>query len=185
MNPLTKSTLLSACLCSAIHGQITIPSDGSDGPFSPATDIEVDLTQAIPGVWSDDNAGADIGKGIYDKDQWAIVFEYSSVNIPEDVTVTFKNHPSNPPVIWLVSGDVTIDGTLSLEGESEFDSGLSALNPNNGGPGGFRSSPAGRAPVRLRLRSRGPAPGGCGRSTAGPGGRRQLAPAIDGKDGFC
>lgn len=121
-----------------LAAQLNVPSDGSDGVFSPTVDIEVDLSQAITGVWSDDNSGANVGRGIYDPNQWAVVFEYSSVNIPAGVTVTFKNHPSNPPVFWLVSGDVVIDGTVDLRGESEFETGLEALVNNLGGPGGFR-----------------------------------------------
>lgn len=183
------SSLIAASLIPVGHAQITIPSNGSDGPFSPVTDIEVDLTRAIPGTWSDDNTGANIGKGIYDKDQWAVVFEYSSVTIPEGVTVSFKNHPSNPPVIWLVSGEVTIDGVLSLEGESEFDSGLEALNPNNGGPGGFRGGPSGP-----EGRGRGLGPGGA-RTNGGDGvpvyrngvfsyGNPQIVPLIGGSGGW-
>lgn len=98
------TTLLFAALALPATAQLNIPSDGSDGAFAPTADIEIDLGQAITGTWSDDNAGSDIGKGIYDPAQWAVVFEYSSINIPAGVTVTFKNHPSNPPVIWLVSG---------------------------------------------------------------------------------
>lgn len=137
------TTLLFAALALPATAQLNIPSDGSDGAFAPTADIEIDLGQAITGTWSDDNAGSDIGKGIYDPAQWAVVFEYSSINIPVGVTVTFKNHPSNPPVIWLVSGNVTIDGTVDLQGQSAISYGLESLVPNLGGPGGFRGGPAG------------------------------------------
>lgn len=146
--PTYQSGLLALALTTVAQAQLNIPSDGSDGVFAPTADIEIDLSLAIPGTWSDDNTGANIGRGIYDKDQWAIVFEYSSVNIPVGVNVTFKNHPANPPVMWLVSGSVTINGVVSLEGESEFNNGLAGLRPNNGGPGGFRggaSGPSGTA----------------------------------------
>ena len=125
------------------YGVITIPSDGSDGALSPAVDTVIDLSQAVPGTWSDDNAGGDIGKGVYDVDQWAVVFEYSSVNIPAGVTVSFADHPSKAPVIWLVSGSVNIEGTIDLKGGSVYVSGLEGLVPTSGGPGGFRGGAAG------------------------------------------
>ena len=76
--------------------QLTIPSDGSDGAFNPAANIEIDLSEAITGTWSASNA-ANAGKGIHDPAKWAVVFKYSSVNIPPGVTVTFKNHPAHRP----------------------------------------------------------------------------------------
>jgi hypothetical protein len=33
---------------------------------------------------------------------------HASVNIPAGVTVTFKNHASHAPVVWLVQGGVTM-----------------------------------------------------------------------------
>jgi len=152
---LSTSLLLALALPAA--AAINIPSDGSDGALSPVADLVIDLSQAVPGTWSDNNTGADIGKGIYDATQWAIVFEYSSVNIPPGVTVSFANHPSKAPVIWLVSGDVTIDGTLSLKGGSVFSagSGLESLVATPAGPGGFRGGPVGP-----EGRGRGLGPGG-------------------------
>ena len=139
-----KNTLfLLTALALPTAAQLNIPSDGSDGALNPTADIEIDLSQAITGTWSDDNTGANIGKGIYDPEKWAVVFEYSSVNIPAGVTVTFKNHPSNPPVMWLVSGNVTIDGSVDLQGESVYSGGLEALVPSLGGPGGFRGGASG------------------------------------------
>ncbi len=135
---------LSTCLRPAL-AQLTIPSDGSDGVFAPTADTIVDLSQAVTGHW-DDNNTANAGKGIYDPDKWAIVFKYSSINIPGvrdtnsnvvGVAITFRNHPSRAPVVWLVRGDVTIDGLLNLNGESKF-RGPDALQPGEPGPGGFR-----------------------------------------------
>jgi hypothetical protein len=128
---------------SSAFAQLIIPSDGTDGTFSPAANIEVDLSQAGTGTWSDPN-GANAGKGIYDATKWAIVFKYSSVNIPAGVTVTFKNHPSHAPVVWLVQGGVDIAGTVSVNGKSGL-SGIDALTPVEPGPGGFRGGAAGPA----------------------------------------
>jgi hypothetical protein len=114
---------------------ITIPgADGSDGALSvTGQDLVIDLSQAVTGNWDDDNT-ANAGSGIYDSNKWAVVFKYSSVNIDASSTVTFSNHLSRAPVVWLVDGDVTIDGTVSLNGDS------GAITPAlaEPGPGGFR-----------------------------------------------
>ncbi|MCX6876785.1 MAG: hypothetical protein NTW21_23685 [Verrucomicrobia bacterium] len=128
---------------SSAFAQLIIPSDGSDGTFSPAANIEVDLSQAVTGTWTDDNT-ANTGKGIYDATKWAIVFKYASVNIPAGVTVTFKNHPSHAPVVWLVQGGVTIAGTVSVNGKSGV-GGTEAIYPSEPGPGGFRGAASGQA----------------------------------------
>lgn len=78
--------------------------------------------------------------------RWAIVFKYSEVNIAAGATVTFKNHPSRAPVVWLVDGEVTIDGTVSLNGATgHSQSSLHALSEP--GPGGFRGGSASHAGV--------------------------------------
>ena len=141
-----KSLLTTLALLGGVgsaFAQLIIPSDGTDGTFSPAANIEVDLSQAVTGTWSDPN-GANAGKGIYDATKWAIVFKYASVNIPAGVTVTFKNHPSHAPVIWLVQGGVTIAGTVSVNGKPGV-SGPDALTLTEPGPGGFRSAASGPA----------------------------------------
>jgi hypothetical protein len=74
----------------------------------------IDLGQAA-GAWDAPSAG----KGIYDKDQWAVVFKYSQVAIPPGWQIGFCNHPSRAPVVRLVQGDVTIGGTLDLRGEPQ------------------------------------------------------------------
>lgn len=114
---------------------ITVPSDGSDGALviPSNTNIVIDLSQAVDAAWDANNA-ANAGSGVYDADQWAVVFKYTSVTIPEDSTVTFANHPTRPPVVWLVSGDVTIDGTVNLTGE-QYQPAPDLSEP---GPGGFR-----------------------------------------------
>lgn len=86
---------LASCLRPAL-AQLNIPSDGSDGVFAPTEDTIVDLSQAVTGRW-DDNNSANAGKGNYDKDKWAIVFKYSSVNIPgtrsTQLTAKLLRHP--------------------------------------------------------------------------------------------
>ena len=60
-----KLFLVAAALLTSFptaFAQLTIPSDGSDGAFNPATNVQIDLTQAATGVWSDNNT-ANAGKG--------------------------------------------------------------------------------------------------------------------------
>lgn len=106
---------------------------GTDGAFAPTSNVEIDLAQAPTANW--DTASSQPGKGVYDPEKWAVVFKYSSINIPAGVTVTFKNHAPNAPVVWLVNGDVTIAGSVNLAGEANYYKGT---NPE-GGPGGFRA----------------------------------------------
>ena len=160
MKPILAGLLLLVSLTPAF-AQLTIPSDGSDGAFNPVANVEIDLSLATNNpaiIWSSSNA-ANAGKGIYDRDKWAVVFKYSSVNIPAGVTVTFKNHPSYAPVVWLVQGSVTIAGIVSVNGKNAL-TGPGAGTPTDPGPGGFRGGAAG--------------PAGSG-SGLGPGGGNSVA----------
>jgi hypothetical protein len=125
--------LLVAAMVPAARAQLNIPSDGSDGALVITTNTVIDLSQAVTASW-DANNSANAGKGIYDSNKWAVVFKYSSVVINTNCTVTFSNHASRAPVVWLVSGNVTIDGTLSLDGQQYQVAPLLA----EPGPGGFR-----------------------------------------------
>jgi hypothetical protein len=113
--------------------QLNIPGDGSDGALVVNQSTNINLSQATTGSWTNNNA-TNAGNGIYDPSQWAVVFKYSSVTIQGGATVTFSNHPSRAPVVWLVSGNVVIDGTLSLNGQQQAGVPLLA----EPGPGGFR-----------------------------------------------
>lgn len=125
-------------LIAALHGTgiaaLNIPSDGSDGALVITQNTEIDLGRAVTNRW-DANNSANAGKGIYDPEKWAVVFKYSSVTVQNGATVTFKNHPKRAPVVWLVSGNVTINGTVSLDGETV---GYNAPFLAEPGPGGFR-----------------------------------------------
>jgi hypothetical protein len=127
---------LAAVIVAAAFGrpasaQFTVPSDGSDGVLNVTTgDVEIDLSLAATGSWDTYSNG----NGIYDPEQWIVVFKYQSINIAPGRTVRFKNHPKNPPVVWLVQGEVRIDGALSLIGRRDW-----VYPPfSAGGPGGFR-----------------------------------------------
>ena len=111
--------------------------NGTDGVLNITANTQIDLSQAVTGVYDQDNT-ANAGKGVYDPTQWAVVFKYSSVTVAAGATVTFINHPSRAPVVWLVSGNVNIAGTVSLDGQ---DPQLPPLLAEPG-PGGFRGGTA-------------------------------------------
>ena len=97
---------------------IVVPgATGTDGPLNVAANRVIDLATEVT----------------YDATQWAVVFRYAGVTIDAGATVTFKNHPSGAPVIWLVNGDVTINGTVKVDGAI----GATAPARAEPGPGGF------------------------------------------------
>ena len=118
MNTMDRNRLACArsCLAALIlgwaglaQGQFDTGSDGSDGVFSPQSDIVIDMTDHPDGV-----------------------YQYESVNIPEGVTVSFTRNAENTPVTWLVQTTCVIDGTVSVNGMSS-----SNFLGGEGGPGGF------------------------------------------------
>jgi len=121
----------------------------------------VDLSQATPGPWDTTNSS---GQGVYDPEQWAVIFRFTEVTIPSGVTVTFKNHPSRAPVIWLVQGNATIAGTVSLNGEQGHGLSSAVATLAEAGPGGFRG---GRAFRTGSVGSAGMGPGGGGYPKSG------------------
>lgn len=131
--------VLSLGLGTVALADIVIPgADGSDGDFVPAPNQShvIDLSLAANGNWADPSPIA--GQGVYDPNAWAVVYKYSSVNIQLNSNgyyVTFKNHPSGAPVVWLVSGNVTLtNGTVSVSGASS----VGCAGFPEPGPGGFR-----------------------------------------------
>jgi hypothetical protein len=79
------------------------------------------------------------------------VLNYTSINIPAGVTVTFKKNATNTPVYLLASGNVTIAGTIDVRGQDAKSTGTygdGALGddgiPGIGGPGGFDGGRGGR-----------------------------------------
>jgi hypothetical protein len=123
-------------LAGSAYADITIPgADGADGAFEPTSDVEIDLSLATTASW--DTPSPDPGAGVYDPEKWAVVFKYTTVNIPAGVTVTFRNHPTRASVVWLVQGDVTISGTIDLRGATGH-SRLEIRSLAEPGPGGFR-----------------------------------------------
>ena len=177
---------LAACVAAAapsLLAQINVPyADGSDGALNITGTNVIDLSQAVTGVWT--NTSGSPGNGIYDPTQWAVVFKYSSVNIAANAMLTFTNHPTHAPVVWLVNGNVTINGNLSLDGQTGNSDPLNLPEP---GPGGFRG---GGSPLYGAGSGFGPGggpPGGYGGNGGGSYygnyGNPQIIPLIGGSGG--
>ena len=157
-------------------------STGADGAFNPVVDTEVVLPP----------------DGI---------FNYTTVNIPASVTVTFKKNQVNAPVTWLATGDVTIDGKVILSGISSSDVGAAGDGvvgddglPGLAGPGGFDGGVGGGPNSQLGSSGFGPGRGlpatgtgaydtsiyGCGGAGAGYSTKGvNSASFFDGRFGRC
>jgi hypothetical protein len=60
------------------------------------------------------------------------IYQYTSVNIPTNVTVTFIPNANNTPVYWLVQSNVVINGTVDVSGQQGSNN-----TGGQGGPGGY------------------------------------------------
>ena len=108
--------MFSALVCAGAQAQVNSGSNGSDGAFWPQFgDVVINM--------------ADHPNGIY---------QYISVNIPTNVTVTFIPNANNTPVVWLVQSNVVINGIVDVSGQTQTNT-TGAL----GGPGGFRGGNGG------------------------------------------
>ena len=156
---------------------INIPGDGSDGGLYVASNTVIDLSLAVTGNWDDDNS-ANAGVGIYDSNKWAVVFKYTNVTVNAGRTVTFNNHPSRAPVVWLVAGNATISGAVALDGQNHV--GAPALSEP--GPGGFRGGMGRRGNISS---GSGFGPGGDDRADGGTYsyGNASLVPLVGGSGG--
>ncbi len=120
---------------SAIAAIVVPGADGTDSIFNPNASVTIDLSQAATGAWDSPSPAA--GKGVYDPEKWAVVFKYQRVVIREGVTITFKNHPSGAPVVWLVTEGVGIDGSIQLDGQIGHHHVNDTKRLSTPGPGGF------------------------------------------------
>jgi len=102
-------TVFAALVCAGANAQVSTGSNGSDGAFNPTTSTNMNMANHPNGI-----------------------YQYTSVNIPTNVTVTFIPNANNSPVTWLVQGSCVISGTVDVSGQGF--SGLVA--PGQGGPGG-------------------------------------------------
>jgi len=92
------------------------------------------------------------------------VLNYTTVNIPAGVTVTFQKNAANTPVYMLATGDVTIAGTISVNGGHGTPSiaGVGGPGGYDGGSGGATNSEGGNG--------LGPGGGSRGKNNSGGGG---------------
>lgn len=94
-------------------------STGADGAFNPTVSQTIDLPASG-------------------------VFNFTTVNIPAGVTISYKKNAANTPVVILATGDVNIAGNLWLGGGNSPDVGTGGNGnvgddglPGNGGTGGY------------------------------------------------
>jgi hypothetical protein len=99
------------------------------------------------------------------------ILDYTTFTIPYGVTVTFTKNAANTPVIIRTTGNVLIEGTISVSGTSAASSGTYGDGnlgddgqPGLGGPGGFDGGYGGYSPLF------GGASGQKGGGGSGPGG---------------
>ncbi|MES2536131.1 MAG: hypothetical protein V4632_09695 [Pseudomonadota bacterium] len=125
-------------------------STGADGVFNPTVNTQLQLPPSG-------------------------IFNFTSVNIPVGVSVTFKKNATNTPVVILSRGHITVAGTINVQGFSSHATGAEADGnlgndglPGLGGPGGFDGGRGGNA---------GRLPGGPG---LGPGGGHSGTTIVSG-----
>ena len=75
------------------------------------------------------------------------IYNYTYVNIPANVTVSFVPNANNTPVIWLVQSNVVVNGTVTVAGQNANGSagGFGGVGGWSGGAGGSYAS-AGQGP---------------------------------------
>lgn len=92
------------------------------------------------------------------------VLNYTTVNIPVGVTITFVRNAKNRPLTILASGNVTIAGTITLDGKPANATG----GFGNGGPGGFDGGSGGYPFDASLTGATGDGPGGGEGGTGSP-----------------
>lgn len=118
-----SATLITTlCLAGLIQPAFAVydsGSTGTDGAFNPTVNTELQIPASG-------------------------VFNFTTVNIPTGVTVTFKKNTTNTPVVILASGNVTVAGAIDLNATNSSHVGASGDGnlgddglPGIGGPGGY------------------------------------------------
>jgi hypothetical protein len=133
-------TVFAALVCAGASAQVNTGSNGSDGAFNPTTNTVINMANHPNGI-----------------------YQYTSVNIPANVTVTFIPNANNSPVTWLVQGSCVISGTVDVSGQ--YSSGIS---PGQGGPGGGAGGYGGQGTSWLAHRGAGLGGGDAGQYNINP-----------------
>ena len=120
---LSTLMLYGVTLAAAASGQTMFSSGstGADGPLSfdpplpgdPPIEQVIDMSAKPEGVWN-----------------------YTTINIPAGVNVSFTKNAANSGVIWLATGDVKIAGEINLDGANGT-LNVARGNEAPGGAGGF------------------------------------------------
>ena len=131
---LSLMTISLLILNTSAHATFVSGSTGTLGAFNPTTNTVV----ALP---SDG------------------ILNYTTINIPSGITVTFTKNAANTPVYMLASGDVVIGGTINISGSNS-----SLTVSGTGGPGGWDGGYPGltTSPSGSGLGPGGGSPGGAG-----------------------
>ncbi len=98
------------------------------------------------------------------------VLNLTSVTIPTGKTVKFKRNAANTPVLLLAQTDVTIAGTINLDGQPGQFPGLVFPSAGAGGPGGFDGGEGGGKAIVAGGMGLGPGGGSSSDSCGGGGG---------------
>jgi hypothetical protein len=128
--------LVMVCAAATVRAQnnFSSGSTGADGAFNPTSNVTIVAPESG-------------------------VFNYTTVNIPAGVTVTYaRNITLNKPVVILAQGAVTIAGAINLDGRNGNTNGFGGL----GGPGGFSGGAGGYGFDQTFSGVPGEGPGGAG-----------------------
>ncbi len=160
---------LAAMLCLPLSGHaFDSGSTGADGALKPTVNVVIPLPPSG-------------------------VLNYTEINIPAGVTVSFRRNATNTPVVLLVAGNAVINGALNLSGWNAWETGTAGNGnqgddglPGPGGPGGFdggRGGPGGISSTPCA--SEAEADKFRGGSGLGPGGGGGGRPVLDGYYNSC
>ncbi len=141
------AAVLSCALCiawtsAAPRAQLNTFSSGStgaDGAFAPTTSQTIQAPESG-------------------------VFNFTTINIPSGIAITYTRNSRNTPVTLLATGDVTIPGTINVAGGN----GLANGGGGRGGPGSYDGGSAGFGfDTFVGATGDGPGGGGGGSSMSG------------------
>jgi hypothetical protein len=121
------SVLLSA-FCINANAQFNSGSTGADGALDYSNMPTGSTIVFDPGKF--DVATHPLGQNVYN---------FTTINVPANITVVLSGQLLGAPVFWLATGDVHIDGTILMRGQNGPDAtaNTSLRVPASPGPGGF------------------------------------------------
>jgi hypothetical protein len=143
-----KSLAVASMLGAVSNAQtVNSGSDGHDGAFNPTQNVIIDMANHPDGI-----------------------YHYTSVNIPSGVTVSFIPNAGNKPVVWLVQGNCSIAGNVSLDASEK-----SGVPGGKCGPGGWNGGNAALDGASLPGTGLGPGGGTIGTHLSYNGGNASYA----------